>query len=587
MADPESPRQLIQLTHLHTYAGPNVYAADPVIVVRATMTEADPAINRQRFAAAARKFPRWRRSVPPADADDRYDIGEGLASFAKWLLNDVRGIVSTAKCLPDGAARLIVLGYHDPRISLRALQIAALVFEHIDGDAGQELARQIAEFAPLCRRHHPDFQAMTLMQAAVSRDIPVLPFVRGTRFWQYGWGSRSRVFAESLSNADGSIASLLEGSKARSKAFFQSLGIPTPSHILVLKIEELDEAIRRIGYPCVIKPLDQGCGKGVTANIVNHEQLVRAFESARKSSAGALMLEQFVPGEDYRLMVIDGKFVAAIHRQPSFVIADGSSTVRELVDGLNATRSVDLLGSRYLRPISFDAVLSGHLANQGWCLDDVLPPGIRVSLRSNANLSTGGVCADVTAKVHGSVREMAEQIAASAGFGAAGLDYITTDISTSPWESGGVFIEMNSTPGLDVAMAAGWTPEIIGNLVLGTQVGRIPVELYLTDRQPESFPLGAAGYLAAPSLAIVSGNEVQVGRALYRVQETRPWAAMAAALRNQAVTALQIHCSLRDITENGLPVDRVDRLVIRGVSVPDCWMRVLQDHSAEVVVESL
>lgn len=547
----------------------------------------DPATSPERFESMGRMFPRWLQSLPPVDTADRKDICKGIASFAKWLLNDVRGFVSTAKCQAAGVEPLIILGYHDPRISMQALQIAALAFENIDGRVEQGLERKIAEFARVCKRNHPDYQARILMQAAASRDIPVLPFVSGARFWQYGWGSRSRVFAESLSNADGSIASLLEENKARSKAFFRSLGIPTPSDTLLSKIEELAEAVRRIGYPCVIKPLDRGGGKGVTANIVNHDQLVRAFESARNFSSGVLMLEQFVRGEDYRLMVIDGKFVAAIHRQPSFVIGDGSRTVRELVDGLNATRSADLLGSRYLRPISFDAVVSAHLADQGWRLDDILPSGVRVSLRSNANLSTGGVSSDVTAQVHASIREMAEQIAASAGFGAAGLDYITTDISKSPWESGGVFIEMNSTPGLDAAMAAGWTPEAIGNLVLGTGVGRIPVELYLTDRQPESFPPDAAGYPAASSLAIVSGKEVQVGRAIYRVQEKRPWAAVAAALRNQAVTSMRIHCSLRDITEHGLPVDRVDRLVIRGVSVPDRWMKVLQDHSAGVVVEGL
>ncbi len=584
MADAESPRQLIQLTHLHTYFGPSIYAADPVVLVRAAMTGIDPLIIRERLLSIARRFPRWVPSLPPGSAVDRMDLGEGLVSFAKWLLNDVRGFVRTASCVATGAEQLLVLGYHDPRIALHALQIGVRVFEHVGGHDAPELDRRVAEFALVCRRNHPDFQARILMQAACNRDIPVLPFVGGSRFWQYGWGCRSRVFMESLSNADGNIASLLAKNKTRSKAFFQSLGIPTPADILVSKREELEEAVCRVGYPCVVKPLDRGGGKGVTANIVNHEQLVRAFETARNFSAGALMLERFIPGEDYRLMIIDGKLVAAIHRQPSFVIGDGTSTVRRLVEGLNAVRSIDLMGSRYLRPIAFDAVLSGHLADQGWRLDEVLPSGVRITLRSNANLSTGGVCRDVTDRVHRAVREMAEQIAVAAGFGTTGLDYITTDISKSPWESGGAFIEMNSTPGLDVAMAAGWTPEVMGSAILGPQVGRIPVELHLTQPRAGWSLAEGSDHSVDPSAAIVSGNEVQVGGALYRVQEARPWAAVSAALRNKCVESLEIHCTLTDVTTYGMPVDRVDRVVVHGVPVPELWMKVLRDYSAEVVM---
>ncbi len=575
---------MIQLTHLHTYAGPNIYATEPVVVVRVAWAGTETAASRGRFEAMGRKFPRWLSSVPTDEPVGSLDIGTGLALFAKWLLNDVRGFVRTAKCLAVGAERLFVLGYHDPQVTLRALQIGVFAFEQIDGNAEPELERRIGEFAQVCRRSHPDYQARILMQAAFGRNVPVLPFVSGSRIWQFGWGSRSRAFMESLSNADGNIGSQLAANKTRSKAFFKSLGIPTPADALVSKADELDEAVRRIGYPCVIKPLDRGGGKGVTANIVNPVQLVRAFESARQFSAGPLMLEQFIRGEDYRLMVVGGEFVAAIHRQPSFVIGDGSRTVRELVEQVNGSRSVDLLSSRYLRQVPFDAVLSAHLASQGWGLDDVLPERTRITLRSNANLSTGGVCADVTARVHRSVKEMAVQIVVSAGLTTAGVDYITTDISMSPSESGGAFIEMNTTPGLDAVLAAGWTPEAIGNIVLGTQVGRIPVELHLTQGRSGHGSTDAFDHPVDPSLAIVSEGEVRVGRALYRLPEARPWGAVAAALRNSCVESLEIHCALTDVVAHGMPVDRVDKVVIHGVSVPAPWMRVLQDHSEEIVV---
>ncbi len=574
---------MIHLSFLNTYCGPNLYASDPVVVIRLVFAHHAPQSALEKFNAIRRAFPRWSSATLTEPGPDEFECGSQLASLAQWMLNDVRGLVHTAKCLKDESGFLLILGYHNADVSRLAARIAVSIFMETTNVVPERVTQKLSSFWSLCRQEHPDYQARILMQAARYKGVPVLHFVRRTKFWQYGWGSKSRVFFESLSNADGAISFSLSKNKAISKAFFSSLGVPTPASMLISGADDLDEAIEKIGYPCVIKPLDKGGGKGVTADIRNRAHLDRAIDMARKCASGPLLLEQFIPGDDHRLMVVDGKFIAAFRRRASSVVGDGVSTIRQLIESLNSQRSVNMLSSGYLRPIPLDAVLVNYLSDQEVHLDQVLPEGRKIFLRSNSNLSTGGEGLDMTAIVHPTIREMAVQMSESAGFGTAGFDYMTTDISQCPWESGSAFIEMNTTPGIDLAIASGWTAEAIGSLVLGPNVGRIPINLHLINRKSIGIngPLDRASF--GEKVAVVHGNEIRVGEAIFRIQSEEPWAAVMSALRNKAIQSLQVFCHADQIISHGLPVDRFDKLVLNGVTLPAGWMDVLYKHASEIV----
>jgi cyanophycin synthetase len=296
------------------------------------------------------------------------------------------------------------------------------------------------------------------------------------------------------------------------------------------------------------------------------------------------MLEKHVPGADHRLMVADGRFVAAIRREPSFVTGDGRSTVAQLVDQLNLARSSNLVRSRYLRPIAVDHVLIRHLAEQNLLLTDILATERRVTLRSNANLSTGGICTDVTSDCHPELRSMVEGLAATCGISTSGFDYITTDIARSAAETGGVFIEMNTTPGMDACVAAGWPEEAIGECVLGHAVERIPVDITVLsaasiDRARQmlvSQPLAEGDACACEDM-------LRVGASLRPVTTVEPWAAARSAMRNKAVHRLHIFCSAEAVQRWGLPVDHFKQYYIdmhEGNSVlPDHWLKIIEFHS--------
>ena len=214
------------------------------------------------------------------------------------------------------------------------------------------------------------------------------------------------------------------------------MGFLTPNYQLVSQISELLEAIKVVGWPCVVKPVSLGGGKGVTAGIRTIAELEAAFAIARRYTSEPLMVEAFVPGQDYRLTVVDGRFFSATRREPSSVIGDGKSTIAQLLAEVNRPRSPNKAKSHYLLPIPLDDILEQHLARQGVGVSTVLEFERQITLRSNANLSTGGVCIDVTNDVHPHFKQMAETIAQTMGLATAGIDYITTDIGKS-WQEGG------------------------------------------------------------------------------------------------------------------------------------------------------
>ncbi len=567
---------MISLTHLQTYYGPSPAAPEPAILVRMAMDAAEGESAARKFARIQRSFPRWPMEAIGDDRLDAQGIGQRLVSLAHWLLNERRGYIRVAGCLTDNTGTTLVLGYHKPSVSMLALRLCASIFDHIEQVNPAKLNERVAEFAELCGQEHPDFQAKTLMQAAHLQNLPFLPLLPGSKLWQYGWGSRARIFMESLSDADSEIAATIARNKALSIVGFESLGMPVARSVLVSSADELPEAVRRVSFPCVAKPLDRGGGKGVTTNIGNDTRLAEAFATARSYSEGPILIEQFIQGDDHRLLVVDGQYAGAFRREPSSVTGDGVSNIRQLIKAINAARSSSLERGRYLRQVRFDAVLQSHLATLGLTLDSVLPAGRRITLRGNANLSTGGVATDVSTAIHPMLRDMVEHLSRTLRLDVAGFDYITTDPSLAPWESGGVFIEMNTMPGLDVLLAAGWSPGQVGRLILGKNVGRIPVHLHLVPRSRMGDALAGTDHGDTLSQATVAGSEIRLGATRLRVGDATPWGAVHAALRNRCVDSLRIISSAEDLIERGLPVDRFARLTLTDVSLPAPWMALLR-----------
>jgi cyanophycin synthetase len=584
------PEHPLHLSNTKVFHGPNPWAMTPVVVCELEV-KPGTALGPDAWALLKVLCPAWAVPEPgtgidahPSESGDvSLELAHRVVEWTLAALNEVRGCVQAGGVLRHGPGRFVIwVGFHHPQVTLRAMRLAvsaiALACSAQQAFAVAGIASGLDKLWPACRRWHPDYQARILMTAARAMDVPVLPFVnRDSRLWQFGWGRRSRIFFESQSNEDGSLGHAIAGSKASAKDVLRALGFPVAPHVLVTQAAELPDAAAQIGWPCATKPLDRGGGKGVTAGVRNLPDLEAAFAHARSYTQGAVMIEGFVEGHDHRLMVVGGRLAVAIRRDPPTVVGDAQRSVRSLIEVLNRGRGPNLVASRYRRAVKIDEVVRTCLQQQGLDLDDVPAMGRQVTLRSNSNMSTGGSCTEVTDRVHPAITRMAESIATSLGLATCGVDYITTDISR-PWrETGGAVIEINSVPGLEGAIATGADEVLVGSQILGSVPGRLPVTLLLasTELQQAWMPGLQAEASRLPGQAWLCAGEAGVGE-MPVSQPGRPvHERVASLLRNRLTDALLVVCTSAELEKEGLPVDRLDRVLLCQQNLPAEWMRVL------------
>ncbi|NTW10451.1 MAG: ATP-grasp domain-containing protein [Chlorobiaceae bacterium] len=581
---------MIRLRHLFTFYGPSPFAAEPVVIAGIGLPRSEKAGTESALRNGCNRlqeaFPDWISRPPSSSLPIAERAGGTLAQWALGALNETRGYLheSGSSPLPDGA--LIWLGFHNPVLSILALELGVDLLKKSAGDEASfhlKAEQGLKSLWKLCRKHHPDYQAQLLMQGARSKGVPFMQFIPETKYWMFGWGCRSKIFFESDTNDNGSLGNHIQQSKVMSKMVFRTLGYPTPPWKLCSNAEELSEAAVEVGWPCVLKPLYGSKGKGVTAGIRSIPELEAAFRHAEKLAGAPVMVEGFVEGNDYRLTVIGGKLVAATRRERPTVTGDGKSTIRQLITGVNIHRTENLPKSGYLCPIPVDDTLMLHLCREGMKLETVPAAGKVVTLRTNHNISTGGTAFDVSDLVHHDVRLMAESLAKTMGLSTTGIDYMSPDIGKS-WTQGGALIEINSTPGIDVPITGGIDALEVALTVLGEHPGRIPFDLVVVE---EAGLAGAAEKLMTMVLpeetGWTCGRETRIGGMCIRTEKEGPWPGIQALLRNRKVSEILAVCSAEEIMRSGMPADRVDRISLCG-ELPFIaeWTEVLEKHGDSI-----
>jgi cyanophycin synthetase len=267
--------------------------------------------------------------------------------------------------------------------------------------------------------------------------------------------------------------------KDLSKRIMLAAGVPVPYGRPTDSVEDAWAAANEIGLPVAVKPIDGNQGKGITVNVTSQEQLVRAFDAAK--AVGPVMVEKFLPGNDFRLLVVGDKLVAAARRDPPHVIGDGVSTVKQLVDKVNADPKRGDGHATPLTKIRFDDIAVARLEQQDLMPIDVPVKGRRVILRNNANLSTGGTATDVTDDVHPEVAARAVAAAQAVGLHVCGVDMVTPNVLQPLEEQNGGIVEVNAAPGLRMHLNPSYGKgrnvgeAIVSHLYSHGDNGRIPV----------------------------------------------------------------------------------------------------------------
>jgi cyanophycin synthetase len=287
-----------------------------------------------------------------------------------------------------------------------------------------------------------------IVHEAQRRGIPVLRLDPRRSLVQLGHGRYQKRIWATVTSRTANIAVDIAGNKELTNRLLLEVGIPVPKSSVVHNVEDAVRVARRIGYPVVLKPLDGNHGRGVFVNLTDDDEVREFFENAwRESRNGAIVVESFITGRDYRILVVDNEIVAVSERVPAHVTGDGSATVAELIERENADPRRGVGHEKILTRIVVDSQTMEVLERDGRTLEDVPEAGEFVQLKLTGNMSTGGTAIDRTDEIHPDNIEIARQAAMVVGLDIAGIDFITTDIAESVRQTGGAICEVNAGPG--------------------------------------------------------------------------------------------------------------------------------------------
>jgi len=305
----------------------------------------------------------------------------------------------------------------------------------------------------------------SLVRAAKDRGIPWIRLNRQSLV-QFGLGRYQERIQATTTSRTSNIAVELASDKEETNSILRDLGLPVPKQKMVRRVQDAVRAAERIGFPVVLKPLSGNHGRGVSINLKTPDEVEAAFEKAREHGRNVIV-ESFLEGYDHRLLVVNGKLVAAAKRVPGHVVGDGKSTIEQLVDTVNEDPRRGVGHEKVLTRLEFDHQAERLLQKLGFDRNTVPKKGEIVYLRSTANLSTGGTAIDVTDVIHSDNREMAERTIKAIGLDIGGVDFLTKDITKSYREAGGGICEVNAGPGfrMHVAPSEGTPRDVAGPVI--------------------------------------------------------------------------------------------------------------------------
>ena len=359
----------------------------------------------------------------------------------------------------------VVFAYMEEKVGRYAAKASVRIAEALIESREYDLEKDLQEMREIRERERLGPSTGSIVREAVSRNIP---YIRLNKYslCQLGYGSNQKRIQATVTSDTSSIAVEIACDKEDSKDLLLAAEVPVPKGEVIRTESGLIDAVKYVGFPLVVKPVDGNHGRGITANINSIEETKEAFEKARSISR-SVIVEKYITGEDYRLLVINYELIAAAKRTPAHVIGDGKSSIQKLVDKVNEDPRRGYGHEKVLTQISINEMTNDILKRRGYTKESVLKKNEILYLKDTANLSTGGTSTDVLDEVHPGNVFMAERIAKIIGLDICGIDIMTDDIGIPLEESGGAVLEVNAGPGfrMHLAPTEGLARNVAANVV--------------------------------------------------------------------------------------------------------------------------
>ncbi|MBL8497281.1 cyanophycin synthetase [Nitrosomonas sp. JL21] len=462
--------------------GPNVWSQRTSIEATVLCSEFETNINTiSNFEARLReRFPQISLRQPD-DPNAAITIAHVLESATLGLQLQAGCPISFSQTVhtPEANTYRVIVEYSEEKVGRLAFELAQSLFAATVDNTPFDLDGAVFRLRELNEDIRLGPSTYSIVQAAVARGIPYRRLTEGSLV-QFGWGSKQRRIQASESDMTSAVAETIVQDKELTKTLLYAAGIPVPQGRNVDSADDAWAAACEIGAPVVVKPLDSNQGKGVTVNLVDAKQVKAAYQIAAEFSDNVLV-ERYLPGYDFRMLVVGNKLVAAARRDPPQVIGDGVQSIRQLVDQINRDPMRGEGHVTSLTKIPLDEISLAYLASQGLTAESIPEKRARIVLRSNANLSTGGSATDVTDDVH---PELAERVVAAAkvvGLDICGIDIVCDNVAFPLEDQGGGIIEINAAPGLRMHLQPSFGKgravgeAIIDNMFVPGDDARIPV----------------------------------------------------------------------------------------------------------------
>jgi cyanophycin synthetase len=550
--------------------GPNLHAATPCLSAVVDIEDT------QVHGLGARLLEQLPGMSPEASArlSDCSSPAEALEPVAMELqrLAGAPGSFSQTIIKPSKPGQLrVVCGYALEQVAGAALRTAQELIGALAAHAAYDFEAALDELKDIARHYAIGTSTGAVIQAAHKRGIPSLRLTDEANLFQLGWGSKQKRLQATITGATNNIAVGIASDKQLTKTLLDQAGCPVPAGETVTTLAAAQRIARRLGT-VTIKPLDANQGKGVTTACSTPEDVERAFEFARKYGRHVIV-EEFLRGRDYRVLVTGRKIAAASWRRPPHVTGDGLHSIRQLVELENRNPARGDGHTNILTRIPLDDIALQVLARQGYEPDSVPPEGESVDLRGNANLSTGGTAEDVTDLLPEETRDICIRAARTIGLDVAGIDIVCQDISHSLHEQRGGIIEVNAAPGIRMHQyPSRGTPRDAGAAIVealfGEDDGRIPVVAVTgtNGKTTTTLLVAHAARMAGLRTGVTTTEGVFVDGQRIAKGDCTGYRSARSVLTSPDVDFAVLETARGGILKRGLAYDRCDVSVVLNVS---------------------
>lgn len=411
-----------------------------------------------------------------------------------------------------------------------------------------------------------------IVDEAAKRGIPYIRLNKHSLV-QLGYGVHQKRIRATIASTTSNIAVDIACDKEETKNLLEAAEIPVPKGTVIRTEAGLQDAVERWGYPLVIKPIDGNHGKGNTTNITTWEQALKAFEAAKQYSR-SVIVERFITGFDFRILVINSKFICAALRTPASVVGDGVHNIQWLIDQTNLDPRRGYGHEKVLTQITVDQFTQKMLDEKNYTLETIPAKGELVLLKPTANLSTGGTSTDVTDEVHPANIFMCERIAKIIGLDICGIDIMAQDLRTPITENGGAVLEVNAAPGfrMHIEPAEGLprnvAEPVIDMLFPDRSNGRIPI-IAITGTNGKTTTTRLTAHIAKAAgrkVGYTTSDGVYIQNQLMMKGDCTGPISSQFVLKDPTVDFAVLECARGGILKSGLAFQHCDVAIVTNVA---------------------